>query len=68
MVYSFKVTTDTWAFFFPKIDFLIFCYLLFDFIDNDIKHFFKKNHRLVFELWLSKDMHNKPFFSKNVQG
>ena len=61
----FKVTTDAWTFF-PKKRFpSFFCNFLFHFINNDLKQF-KKNHRLVFELWLSKDMHNMSFFLNNM--
>ena len=36
-VNAFKVTTDTWAIFLQKINFLQFLNLLFHFINNDIK-------------------------------
>ena len=36
-------------------------------MNNNIKQS-KKTHRLVFEMWLSKKLHNMLVFSQNVQG
>ena len=59
-----EVTTDNWAIFREKYIFIIFCNLPFHFVNNDIKKNKNQCHRLVFELWHFKDMHNKPFFPK----
>ena len=46
----------------------MFCNLLFHLqLINDINTIECQCHRLVFELWLVKDMHYTTLFSKNVQ-